>query len=167
MKYKPVVFIISLCLVWSCVSDKKEDLAADKYLLIPGKSAEGYSIGNQVVKNSSMIEMRESKNISDILNIDILSDLKFDSVLYVKDSFALFLKDNTVVAIAGFKTTRRVTSDAVLLSRGIDNFILNYGNTGLSIITKGNHKVYIYKESGIAVFDDKSDNTIDMFLIFK
>lgn len=59
-----------------------------------------------------------------------------------------------------------MTDEAVKLQDGADSFIINYGNSGLRIITEGSHRIYIYRDLGIAIFDDYGDDTIDMYLIF-
>lgn len=166
MKCKTLMLLFNVILICSCVSEMKDISVNDSYLIVPGKSAEGYILGADIINNSSMTVLKEKKSISEILNVNILPELRFDSVLYIRDSHALLVKDNKIVAIAGLKIAKRVTSDAVLLSKGIDNFIMNYGNEGLKIVMSGNHKAYIYKDSGIAVFDDNNDNIIDMYLVF-
>ena len=165
MKFKKFIILFVFSQILSCVTEKKDGLQ-DRYLVIPGKSAEGYTIGDYISDVKSLIRFVDKKQFSDIFNVDILSGLEFDSVVYTADSHALFLKDQAIVGIAGFKINKRVTSDAVLLTKGIDNFILNYGNDGLKIISSGRHKAYIYKDCGIAVFDDNNDNSIDMYLVF-
>ena len=113
------------------------------------------------------MKINETGSIANILSLSCFSDLKFDSLVYNKDSSVVFLNNGIITAIAGLKMERRVTSDAVLLSKGVDNFILNYGNKGLNTINKGNHRVYIYRNLGIAIFNDNNDDIIDMYLIFK
>jgi hypothetical protein len=160
-----ILIIFCALLFGSCMSQNKMIDSPDPYLVIPGKSAEGYCLGDKFEGSVSVLSP-VTGIISAVLNAENFPEIKFDSVFYMKESFALFLKDKVIVAIAGFRIEKHVTSDAVLLSKGVDNFILNYGNSGLTIIAKGNHKIYLYKKSGIAVFDDNSDNIIDMFLVF-
>lgn len=166
MKDKALTFLFSLILVCACTSDKKVVSIPDRYLIIPGKTAEGYNLYDKITEDISKRGLTEKKKLSDIFDVEVLPDLQFENVVYVRDSHALFLNNHMIVAIAGFKITKRVTSEAVLLSKGVDNFIINYGNDGLRIITHGRHKAYIYQETGIAVFDDNSDNAIDMYLVF-
>lgn len=166
MACKNIQLLFSFILLCSCSSPMKHSTVIDRYLIVPGKSAEGYIIGDTVVRDSSMIELKEKNSMPEILGADILAGLRFDSVLYIKDSAVLFIKDNRIIAVAGLKLTKHVTYDAVLLSKGIDNFIMNYGNDGLRIVPAGKHKAYIYKDAGIAVFDDNGDNIIDMYLVF-
>jgi len=166
MKYKVIILFFNLVLICSCVSGNKDVSGTDRYLIIPGKFAEGFNLGDNVIEDPSMTSLKKRKTVSEIFGTNVLPELCFDSVLYAGDSYALLFENRKIVAIAGFKINKRVTSDAVLLSKGIDNFIMNYGNDDLKIITAGNHKAYIYKKTGIAVFDDNNDNIIDMYIIF-
>ena len=77
----------------------------------------------------------------------------------------IFFHNDRVSAIAGLNTFR-VTSDSVSLQNGIDNFIYNYGNSGLAIMKKGSHAMYLYRKQGIAVIDDSVNDSIDMYLLF-
>jgi len=161
------IFILIFLLIPSCSSIDKKYGGSDKNLIIPGISAEGYRLGDIIENSVSSSRFDQEKNVGEILGIEYFNKLKFDSILYSGNTSVLFLKDRKVITIAGLKSERRITSDAVLLSAGVDNFILNYGNTELLIISKGNHRAYIYKDTGIAIFNDNSDNTVDMYLIFK
>ena len=167
MKFKGTIIITCLVSVFSCTSADKSNIKRDINLIVPGKSAEGFDLGQKIKKEDYIIYESSETNISDILETDNVADIKFDSLVRNGNASILFLEKGIIAAIAGLTIERRTTSDAVLLSRGIDNFILNYGNSGLSIVKTKNHSIYIYKESGIAVFDDNNDNTIDMYLIFR
>ncbi len=166
MILKKTILILSLSFYLSCSSSTKNISSIDVNLIVPGKTAEGYNIGDRIEDNELIQYDNEKKSIGDILEIEAFKYLTFDSIIYKDDSSVIFIKDGVINAIAGLKIERRVTSDAVLLSRGIDNFILNYGNKGLLTSSSGNHKVYYYKELGIAVFNDDSDGSINMYLIF-
>lgn len=165
MKY--IITYLLIILILSCYSTDKAKQPVDISLIVPGISGEGYTLGDSVSLNSFKQKKSDNGNISDITGINFFSVLNFDLVIYNTGSYALYLKNNVLVAITGFKTENRITSDAVPLDRGIDNFIMNYGNKDLLIFSSGIHKAYIYKKLGIAVFDDNNDNTIDMYLIFK
>lgn len=167
MKFKGTIIITCLVSVFSCTSADKSIIKRDINLIVPGKSAEGFALGQEIRKENFKVYESGKTNIADILDTDNFADIKFDSLIHNGDASILFLEKGIITAIAGLTIERRTTSDAVLLSRGIDNFILNYGNSGLSIVKGKNHSIYIYKESGIAVFDDNNDNTIDMYLIFR
>ncbi len=167
MNCKELIPILFSALCLSCSSAEKSSLSPDINLIVPGKAAEGYFIG-ETIENNELNQYRIiNGTLKDITDIEYFSKFQFDSIIRKKESTVLFLKNKTITAIAGIKIERRITDDAVLLSKGVDNLIMNYGNSGLSVITAKKHRLYIYKESGLAIFDDNSDDTIDMFLIFK
>lgn len=166
MNFKTILLILGYTFIISCSSSVKSKSTIDINLIVPGKTAEGYNIGDRIENKEFITYENENKSIGDILDVGALSYLTFDSIIYNKDSSVIFLKDGLITAIAGLKIERRVTSDAVLLSRGIDNFILNYGNKGLLTISSGSQKMYCYKDLGIAVFNEDSDGTINMYLVF-
>ncbi len=151
----------------SCVSSGLTVSSPDINLIVPGKSAEGYSIGNTIHINDEINIIPAPGNIKEIIKIEAFSKLNFDSILYKQDSVILFVENKTIIAIAGLKSERRITSDAVKLSAGTGNFVQNYGTSGLETFTTSNHTVHIYKISGIAVFDDNSDDIINMYMIFR
>jgi hypothetical protein len=165
MNLKVVLTIMIVCFFTSCITTQ-DNAITDRNLIIPGASAEGYKLGDEIdVKTSGIMEAGEG-DIAGIINVDYFDSIKFDSLIYENDTSALFLDKGVVKAIAGFKIERRVTSDGVLLSKGLDNFIVHYTLEKPLIISKGNNKVLIYNDLGIALFDDNSDNYIDMYLIF-
>lgn len=163
MRTLPCLIIYSIFIL-SCASPKNSTNEIDRNLVIPGKTAEGYNLGDRP-ENIKPVKAGTTDNIGKILDLDCFSSIQFDSYVYNRDTSVIFLHNGIITAIAGLKTERRITSDAVPLSRGIDNFILNYGNSGLVIKSRKKNKVYYYKIMGIAVFNDNNDNTIDMYLI--
>jgi len=167
MKFKEIITIIVIVSIFACTSADKAAVKTDINLIVPGIRAEGFDLGQEIRKEDYKVYESRETNIADILGTDNFADIKFDSLIRNGNASILFLEKGVITAIAGLTIERRTTSDAVLLSRGIDNFILNYGNSGLSIVKGKNHSIYIYKKSGIAVFDDNNDNTIDMYLIFR
>ena len=167
MNFRIFITLIFTLFCLSCVSINKENSTLDINLIIPGKTAEGYTLGDRVDNKSETVYLKDSEDVGDLMNLDCFSELRFDSFIYKNSTSVLFLNKGIIIAIAGLKIERRTTSDAVLLSKGIDNFILNYGNKGLSTFTIGSHRVYYYRELGIAVFNDDNDNSIDMYIIFK
>jgi hypothetical protein len=70
-----------------------------------------------------------------------------------------------VVAVIGFENSR-MTTDDVNIQSGADNFIFNYGNRNLKVLTGGMNKIYIYPGLGIAVIDDNKNDTIDVYFVF-
>ncbi len=164
MKFKIFLFIL---LLFSCHSDKKTSKLIDTDLIIPGKQAEGFLIDTTIESGSLRVYTAKNNDLSKITTISLFSGLIFDSLAFHDNSHILFIKNNTIIAIAGLVIEKKITSDAVLLSRGIDNFVFNYGNKDLVIFKIKDNTAYIYRNSGIAVFDDNSDNIIDMYIVFK
>ena len=167
MKKAAIAFLIFLAGILSCASSDNTFKNPDIDLIVPGHSAEGFKLGEKIKEKNFKIYGSSETSIAGILNLDYFSYIKFDSLIRNGNASIVFLNKGVTVAIAGLVIERRTTSDAVLLSRGIDNFILNYGNSGLTVLKEKNNSVYIYKNAGIAVFDDNNDNVIDMFLVFR
>jgi len=164
---KAFISILLVVLHLSCASVDKTNPSSDINLIVPGNAAEGFIIGETFENTNSDLYTIKDGNLKDITGVEYFTKFQFDSIFRKKESTVLFIKNKTIIAITGMKTERRITDDAVLLSKGVDNLILSYGNSGLSVITRNKHRLYIYKESGLALFDDNSDDTIDMFLVFK
>ncbi len=167
MIFRKLITAILCSIQISCVSPGLTGSSPDINLIIPGKSAEGYNIGNPIQIKDEINIISAHGNIKDIMKIEALNYINFDSILYKQDSVILFIENKTIIAIAGLKPERRITSDAVKLSAGTGNFIQNYGTSGLETFSINNHKVHIYKTSGIAVFDDNNDEIINMYLVFR
>lgn len=166
MNYTRLILIVLCGILLSCASFENSYPQPDINLIVPGKTAEGYSLGS-TIKDVEIAEgIISTGSIKDITKIESFQDLLFDSIIIKRDSAVLFLKNKTIIAIAGLKIERRTTTDAVLLSNGSDNFVQKYGTDELETIRIGKHKVHIYKKSGIAIFDDNSDDLIDMYLVF-
>lgn len=167
MKLHKLLYVILCVTTLSCTTSGGTALSPDINLIVPGEMAEGYKL-NTVIKDTEINEIKIiDSDISIITNIKNFRKLHFDSIIFKNDSAVLFLENKIIIAIAGLKIERRVTSNAALLSDGCSNFTLNYERHYLETITKENHKVYIYNKYGIALFDDNNDNVIDMYLIFK
>jgi len=166
MSFKTSVIILSYLAFSSCTSVRMNSSLKDINLIVPKKSAEGYTLGEEITADISIIDLNEIEDIGDIMGTDCFSEIKFDSFIYKKESSVIFLQNGIITAIAGLKIERRITSDAVMLTKGIDNFILSYGNSGLAVYKKNNHTVYFYKNLGIALFNDHNDDVIDMYIIF-
>ncbi len=141
----------------------------DISLVIPGKRAEGFNLSEPAATSDNAYEIKSSSMplvISELIHGNYIPDFKFNRISYSRNRYIVFLNDGVVSAVAGLNPGGRVTDDAVKLSDGVDNFIVNYGNEGLKIVSEGDHKVYIYRELGIAIFDDYGDDRIDMYLVF-
>ncbi|MCL1865769.1 MAG: hypothetical protein FWF73_08175 [Spirochaetes bacterium] len=167
MNYIRLLIIISSLFLTACISANKNDgYLIDSDIIVLGKSAEGYSIGDTIIDNGRVYIINTAGTIGEILEIDLFSNLTFDSIIYNKDQRAIFINSSLIIAIVGLNPDKKITYDAIALSMGIDKFILNYGESELEIISKENSNIYLYKKLGIALFDDNKDGTIDMYIIF-
>jgi len=161
--------ILLIFLFLSCTTGQKDAEQNDVTLVIPGKSAEGFTLDDAVniAAGEALIETESIPESLSFLNGNNQIPLApFNSIIYRRGRYALFTNNGVIKAIAGLSPASRVTDDAVKLTDGADSFIMNYGNTGLEIVKDNDHKIYIYRHSGIAIFDDDSDDSIDMYLIF-
>ena len=161
--------ILLILILASCSTGKPETALKDSTIVIPGKTAEGFSLNetssmpgnNSQIKNPSM-----PTPLSDLIRSDAIPEIEFNRIIYSRNRHIVFINNGVVTAIAGLNPVNRVTDEAVKFTDGVENFIINYGNEGLKIVTEGEHKVYIYRELGIAIFDDYGDDRIDMYLVF-
>jgi len=169
------LFIISALSIQFTEAELKIKVKTDRMLVVPGIGAE-----NVVIKDSYK-ELAAAKGIPervadfksqkelfrDVFKLQSEINIGFDKICYYEVKKAIvFLRSGEVVAVAGLDKNR-VTIDAINLEGGVENFLFNYGNDGLSVIKRGDDKIYLYGNIGIALFDDKSDNVIDMFLVFQ
>jgi len=160
-----VVISLFLVLFTGC-SGSRSLFLKDRSLIVPGKSAEGFFLGDKLLPVSSVLKPADvigeelKKVIKDIINSD------FDHIYYIKDYSIIFLKEDRIVAIGGLQTEDRVTIDAQKLADGALAFVIAYGNRYLKIIRDNENKIYLYEKYGIAVFDDLSDDSIDMYIVF-
>jgi len=167
--------IMVLTLPMNAGNDPGKLIRKDSSLIIPGKGSERIMLGDSISSAQKFLSANSYtlsvyKNTKDIFNdifqIKTAEKIFFDKIYhYTSSGVILFTCKKTVSAIAGLQN-RKVTSDAVGIADGSDNFIFNYGNSGLEIKNRGRHVVYVYRSLGIAIFDDNNDNSIDMYLIF-
>lgn len=158
---KYILFIILLTTLTSCTLQKK----VDRSLIIPGQSAEGYTIKEKISRD--IINTSKTKELfSDILKVKSSIKIYFNQYSFQRNNI-LLLNDSKVQAIIITETSNHVTNDAVEISKGKDNFILNYGNKDLLTIKNKNNYIYSYPNAGILIADDKNDNSIDLLIIFK
>lgn len=161
--------ILLILILASCSTGKPETALKDSTIVIPGKSADGFSLNETSSLPGDISQINNSSMpppLSDLIKGDLIPEIKFNRIIYSRNRHIIFINNGVVTAIAGLNPANRVTDDAVKFSDGVENFIINYGNEGLKIVTEGEHKVYIYREPGIAIFDDYGDDRIDMYLIF-
>jgi len=162
------VFIFPLLFFASCKT-AHDKASFDVSIVVPGKMAEGYILGDALAVDENLYNIPVAEN--DVMLFKNLFELcelsiKYNRILYARNRFVIFADNDAVKCIVGFNMENRVTDDAVRLSLGISNFVLNYGNKDLKIKKNGANKIYLYKGLGIAVFDDYGDNSIDMYMIF-
>lgn len=169
MKREPLKYILSMLLFLCCRgADIPAPAERDASLVVPGKSAEGYIIGEKLPPGKQLTPAggETTPSLSLILGINTIPGVDFDSFIYFRNRAVIFTRHNVITAIAGLTSERRVTESAVKLSDGADSFILNYGNSGMEILREGQHRAYLYRGLGIAIFDDYGDDSIDMYLVF-
>jgi len=164
-----ILSILLLFLLLSCSTGEQKKEKNDVTLIVPGESAEGFII-NTAASTDDAAEIIQSSVLPDFFSPLFTQRqntlIKFNSVIYLRNRYAVFVNDGTVSAIAGLSPSNRVTDDAFRLTEGADSFIMNYGNSGLKIIKDGRHRIYLYNKLGIAVFDDNGDDSIEMYIVF-
>ncbi len=161
--------ILLILILLSCGTGQKGTEPRDVTLIIPGKSAEGFML-NDAVNIEEGAALIETESVPEALSFltgnNSIPFALFRNIIYMRSRYALFTNNGIITAIAGLSPASRVTDDAVKLTEGVDSFIMNYGNSGLTMVKDDTHRIYIYKQAGIAIFDDDSDDSIDMYLIF-
>jgi hypothetical protein len=149
-------------------------LRVDSTLVVPGNGAEEVVLGDtaaEVVRHKGhpgrVAGSRQVKDLfKDIYGQEVPVKILFEKILYYKSGqTAVFIGEGKAVAVAGYNR-HRVTIDAVAIDSGIEHFIFNYGNEGLLLFSKGEHRLYVYPKRGIALADDGGDGTIDMYIVF-
>lgn len=144
--------------------------SAGDVFIYPGQGAEGYTFQ----QNAAEIRRGSSKVVlagenpclfRDVFRVKTSSDINFDTVCVKDNGFNIFISRNRIVAIVG-NAPGRFLAGGYPLDSGISSTILKLGNRGLSIIKSGDHTLYIYQDRGLALFDDGSDDVIDMYAVF-
>lgn len=161
--------LLLVTLLVSCSTNQADKEQKDFTLVIPGRAAEGFSLNDKAASTEGAAGIEGQSippSLSGLIKDNHIPVFRFNRIIYSRNRYALFLNDGVVNAIAGLSPVNRVTDEAVNLQEGADNFIINYGNNGLKIISEGSHRVYIYRGLGIAIFDDYGDDSIDMYLVF-
>jgi hypothetical protein len=169
-----------ICMITFLVADFDNSInfsiKNDSSLIAPGLGSENILLKQNADDIRSLkgypdkiSELNEKKELfSDVLKINAPVKIIFDKIYYYNFRKAIFfLNDNTVCAIAGLNA-QRVTIDSVDLSRGAEYFVFSYGNKNLQVLKKDIESkdiIYFYN-NGIAVVDDKSDDKIDMYIVF-
>jgi len=152
-----------LLLITSCI--KTNQIKPDQTLIIPGKQCRGIKIGDTSSLKSIKTKTRQSL-FKNILRINAGFDIEFDSYSKTLDYVVLF-DNNITKAVILNHIKNDVTSDAVKISRGAENFILFYGNRDLTTVNSERNIIYLYRKRGIAICDDTTDDTVDLLIIFQ
>ncbi len=147
----------------------------DDAMIIPGRGAEKillYEDINIVIERYGKFKFKYSKPekiselFKDIFKIDGKIHIYFDGIYYNDEKkFTVFVFQRKIIAIAGFNMNR-TTGESVQFGKGVDNFIFSYDNMGLTIMENAGNKIYIYPDRGLAIVDDDSNDSIDMYLVF-
>jgi len=170
LKRIPNSFIVLIFIIISCATGETDKERHDLTLIIPGKSAEGFTLNEAASTGDNAIKIKTSvipEAFVSVFGKREIQIAQFNQIIYLQYRYAIFTNNGIVTAIAGLSPANRVTYDAVKLTDGSDNFIINYGNSGLEIIKDGKHRIYNYKKLGIAIFDDNGDDSIDMYIVFQ
>ena len=146
----------------------------DETIVVPGRGAE------RIVLDSGIEEVLQARKgetpvvtdgvsggdvFSTVFGIRGCGPLPFTKIYYYeKSGVAVFSIKGRVCAVAGLNN--RITDSGVDLQRGFEFFRFSYGNRGLYMQRRGGNTVCVYHETGIAVFDDDSDDDIDLYLVF-
>jgi hypothetical protein len=170
-----IIFILCLSLVSLEGEEYRDRIISDLMLVVPGVGAEKAILGsdlNGFLKRTRRAQYKVSRPVkpgevfADILKINTDIKLFFDEIyLNEETGSVIYSFGKTITAVGGFSADRQ-TVDMVDLKAGMENFLFNYGNRGLEKIENNISRVYIYKSSGIAVFDDGKNDTIDLYLVF-
>lgn len=153
----------------------KVNIQADKSLIVPGLGAErillndeAQHILSQMGYPDKIARFNKSRELfKHIFDIRISPNIYFTKIYYYKASgIIVFLNNKKVSSIIGLNKFR-ITNESVNLQNGAEYFIFNYGNKTLKTVKNNKNTLYIYSQQGIAIVDDKSDDTIDMYIIFQ
>ncbi len=102
---------------------------------LPERNCTSDERANQI-NTSSIPEL-----LSSISGNNQIPYFSFNRIVYLKNRYALFTDNGVIKLIAGLSPADRITDDAVKLTDGVDNFIMNYGNSGLDIVNKDGHRI--------------------------
>ena len=155
-------------------SDISKSVLSDISLIVPGIGAEK-TLLNEKAQNivsrkgypDSIADFPAKKELFyDIFNVKSSNKVFYNKIYYYRSkSLIVFILNQEISAIAGL-SNNRITMDFVDLSNGVEYFIFRYGNSGFREIVRKRDKMYIYSQFGIALVDDRSDDIIDMYIIF-
>lgn len=175
----PVQYIIVVLLSAQVIGDVSlnldERIKSDESLIVPGRGAENIILNDDAAELLSVkghpdriAQFRTRRELfKDIFRIDSPVKVYFDKIYhYQLERLTIFTLNRRISSILGMNSYR-ITIDSVNLSNGVEYFVFNYGNSDVKILSRKNNKIYIYINLGIAIFDDRNDDTIDMYIVFK
>lgn len=176
MKLATILIVSFIFCTVFAETDLMEKVKQDDSFIVPGFGAnkvvleENINYAIQRFKHNSF-KLSKPRKISelfkDVLKISSKIQIYFDALYYnAENKFSICVFNNSIVAIIG-TNVNKITIDFVDLNNGVNNFIFNYGNKNLYQISNGSHAIYYYLIKGIAVIDDDSNDTIDMYIVFK
>lgn len=157
--------------------ESSEDAARvvrDSSLVVPGVGAEGILLGMKVEEVKELkgepervTQKKRWMLFEDVFKLKEVDDVPFDSMLvYGYPDVTVGLKSGKVQFVIG-QSSQRVTSSGVSLERGVQYLIFRMGNEGLHILERTEKSLYMYSTRGLALFDDGSDDSIEMYAVFK
>lgn len=166
--------LLVMVLVFQGNANLSVNIQSDRTLIVPGLGAEKILLGEDAQRILAVMGYPEriarfkktQELFKHILNIKTSPNIYFTKIYYYKSSgIILFLNKKKVTSIVGLNNFR-ITSESVNLQNGAEYFIFNYGNKNLTTIRKKKNILYLYPQQGIAIVDDKNDDTINMYIIF-
>lgn len=114
-----------------------------------------------------VLEPQKKELFSGILGVAGIGDLVYDRIIHVKEKgLILVILDKRVVGIVDLNDGGML-EDVISLKRGAETILVFYGKAGMVVARRGNHRIYSYPKRGIAFFDDNSDGTFNMVIVWK
>lgn len=171
----PLICILLAFALSATAQDLAPRLLSDETLVIPGRGAEKLLIAEDAGAVAARLGTPEriarfgatGELFEKVYKMPVDLKIPYDMIYYYQaKKCVVFLHQGKVSAIAGLSNAR-VTDLPADLSRGVERFILNYGNAGMAVAEKGGNRAYLFGRLGIALFDDGANDGIDMFLVFK
>ncbi len=169
-----------MCIVSPLMSSSEDKtvqrrIMSDPSLVVPGCGAEGVMLGEEIGKvlhRFGMDKFRASRPpahrelFKDVFDIDSSVKIVFDSLYLCEEKrMTLCVLNTRVVAVIGLNGDR-TTVDGVDFKKGINAFIYHYGNRHLVKLQSGSNGIYLYRLLGIGAFDDGSNDSVDLFIVF-
>jgi|GEM_PF-2687633 len=122
------------------------------------------------LKNPVLKELKEKDRenfFAKILQLPEAGMLHYNSLFYCPELNIVLLVANGKVSGLAVTAEEGMLEGVVDVKRGIEPVLVFYGKAGMTIVKKNEHRVYVYKERGIMFFDDNSNGSVDMIIIWK